>query len=121
MLTSRPAAIIGGIAIAVGALTFSKRVMKAVGHDITMIGPLGAFVAELSEAITVHIFTQVGVPVSTSQAIVGAIIGIGLVRGIAAVSRKKVIQIFVGWISTPLTAAAITYATCRYILPLFGV
>ncbi len=121
LLKSRMAAIVGGLAIAAGALTFSKRVMKAVGHDITMIGPLGAFIAEMSEAITVHIFTQVGVPVSTSQAIVGAIIGIGLVRGIKAVSKKKITQIFIGWISTPLTAAIITYCTCRFILPMFQI
>jgi PiT family inorganic phosphate transporter len=117
MLESRLAALIGGVAIAFGALTFSWRVMHSVGHDITMIGPIGALVALLAEAITVHFYTQVGVPVSTSQAVVGAVIGIGLVRGIKAVSRRKVIQIFVGWMFTPITAAVITYAVVRWILP----
>ena len=92
--------VIGGLAIALGACTYSKRVMETVGGKITPLDIPTAFVAVLAEAITLHIFTQVGVPVSASQAIVGAVIGIGMAKGIRTVSAKKTAQILVGWVLT---------------------
>jgi len=116
---ARIAALWGGIAIAVGALTFSKKVMQTVGSKITLIGPLAAFVAELAAAITVHGFAQLGVPVSTSQAIVGAVIGIGLVHGAQAISKKKVLEIVIGWVSTPLAAGIVCVVLLKLTEPFF--
>lgn len=109
-LTPEIASIIGGISIALGTLTYSKSVMFTVGNKITLIGPLAALVAIMGEAITIHIYTQLGVPVSTSQAIVGAVIGIGLIRGIKAVNKKMVVEILIGWISTPLFAGILSFS-----------
>ena len=64
--------------------------------------------AELAAAITVEIFTQVGVPVSTSQAIVGGVVGVGLVKGARTISHRTLVGIGVGWISTPLLAGTLS-------------
>lgn len=90
--------VIGGLAIALGACTYSKKVMETVGGKITPLDVPTAFVAVLAEAVTLHVFTRVGVPVSASQAIVGAVIGIGLVRGTRTVSGRKITLIFTGWL-----------------------
>lgn len=101
--------LIGGLAITFGACTYSKKVMETVGGKIVPLDIPTAFVAVLAEAITLHIFTQVGVPVSASQAIVGAVIGIGLLKGVKTMSNKKIIQIFVGWVLTLSLAIVIPY------------
>jgi len=109
MLTEFNAALYGGIAIAVGALTFSRRVMYTVGEEIAVIGPLGALIATLSHSLIIHFFTQVGVPVSSSQAIVGAVMGIGFVKGVGGVSYKKLAEIVAGWVLTPLSAMLFSF------------
>jgi PiT family inorganic phosphate transporter len=97
--------LFGGVAMAVGALTFSRRVMRTVGTSITTLDAMSAFSAQFGAALTVHFFTQYGFPVSTSQAIVGAVIGAGLVKGVLAVNKRKIGGILVAWVLTPLTAA----------------
>lgn len=101
--------VIGGLAIAFGACTYSKKVMATVGGKITPLDIPTAFVAVLAEAIILHIFTQVGVPVSASQAIVGAVIGIGLAKGIRTISVKKTNQILAGWVLALLVSILIPY------------
>ena len=87
--------------------------MTTVGKKITSLDEYSAFIAELSEAVTVEIFTQVGVPVSTSQAIVGGVVGVGLVKGARTVNRRTLIEIGTGWISTPISAGIISYFLLR--------
>ena len=101
--------VIGGLAIAFGACTYSKKVMATVGGKITPLDIPTAFVAVLAEAIILHIFTQVGVPVSASQAIVGAVIGIGMAKGIRTISAKKTTQILIGWVLTLLVSILLPY------------
>ncbi len=110
LIDAQTAALLGGISIAVGAITFSKKVMFTVGSKITLIGPIGAVIATLSHSITIHIFTQIGIPVSSSQAIVGAVIGIGLVRGMRAVNRGTIVKIVIGWITTPVMAGLLAWS-----------
>lgn len=98
-------AVLGGVAMAAGALTFGERVTRTVGKSITNLDYSGALAAQASAAFGVHIFSMLGIPVSTSQAVVGAIIGVGLTKGAKAVSTRKIVTIFVGWIVTPLCAA----------------
>lgn len=119
LLTAQEAALYGGLAIAVGALTFSYKVMYTVGEKITVIGPLGALIAGVSHSLTVHFYTQIGVPVSSSQAIVGAVVGIGLIKGMKAIHPKTLVQIMIGWISTPIVAGVACYAMIR-VLALVG-
>jgi len=103
-------ALFGGIAIAVGVLTYSKRVMMAVGSGIMPLDAFTAFTAVSSMAITVHIFAMVGVPVSTSQAIVGAIIGIGLMRGTQGIRFGALRRIGFGWLLTPIISLILAAA-----------
>jgi PiT family inorganic phosphate transporter len=97
-------ALFGGLAIAFGIVTFSKRVMLAVGSGIMPLDAFTAFTAVASMSLTVHIFAIVGVPVSTSQGIVGAIIGIGLIRGRHGFKFGTLRNIVIGWFFTPLIA-----------------
>nr|MDJ0907422.1 inorganic phosphate transporter [Woeseiaceae bacterium] len=69
-------AVLGGIAMAAGALTFGQRVTDTVGKSITPLDYSGALAAQLSAAVGVHLFSMLGIPVSTSQAIVGGVIGV---------------------------------------------
>jgi len=107
LITIQWATIIGGISIAVGAVTYSKRVMLTVGGGLVKLDAFSAFVAVLSEAITVHIYAEIGVPVSTSQAIVGAVLGIGIAVGARSVNNRTLVNIVLGWVSTPLIAGIV--------------
>lgn len=115
-ITPTLAALIGSVAIALGAVTYSRRVMETVGHDLVFLDHFTAFVATLSSALTVHFYAIVGVPVSTSQAIVGAVLGIGIVKGTRTVNFRMLRAIVVGWFATPFVAAALAagvYAVAR--------
>jgi len=101
------ATLIGGVSIALGILTFSKPVMETVGKKLVKLDPFSAFVVVLAQAITVHIYTIIGVPVSTSQAVVGAVIGIGIVKGANTVSKKTLKNILLAWALTPVVACFI--------------
>jgi PiT family inorganic phosphate transporter len=113
LLTPFEGLLIGSLSIASGALTYSKRVMMTVGRDITPLDEYAALIAVLAGAVTVEIFTQVGVPVSSSQAIVGGVAGIGLVKSIRTLSRRTLAEIVIGWISTPLSAGVISYVLVK--------
>jgi PiT family inorganic phosphate transporter len=106
-LSMTAATLVGGLSIGLGILTFSKRVMVTVGSRLVRLDPFSALVVLLAEAITVHFYTFVGVPVSTSQAVIGAVIGIGLLKGIRTVSKRTLLSILSGWFLTPLIAAAL--------------
>ena len=109
LLTPFEATLIGGLSIASGVLTYSRKVMTTIGNKITYMDEYSAFIAELSEAITVEVFTQVGVPVSTSQAIVGGVVGVGLVKSARAINKRTLMEIMIGWVSTPISAGIISY------------
>ncbi len=109
ILNVNQACAIGGISIAFGVITYSYKVMDTVGNKITNLGPLGAFIVVLANAVTIHVFTQIGVPVSSSQAVVGAVVGIGMVKGADSISKKVLTEIFLGWTSAPLISGIVTY------------
>ncbi|MDR7422236.1 MAG: anion permease [Armatimonadota bacterium] len=100
-------AVLGGVAIASGVLTFSRRVIMLVGKQITALDPVSALVAATATALTTHVFTQVGVPVSTSQAIVGAVAGVGLTKGMMAVNRRLLWLIPATWLASVAAASLI--------------
>ena len=120
LLTPFQAALAGSLSIASGVLTYSKKVMNTVGKKIVHLDGFSAFVSEFSAAITVHLFTQVGVPVSSSQAIVGAVTGVGLVKGARTVKKRTLVEIAVGWVSTPLFCAVIAYLMMRIYVAFSG-
>ena len=99
--------------------------MLAVGRDITPLDPFSAFIVVLAEAVTVHVYAWIGVPVSTSQAVVGAVVGVGLTKHASAISGSALLRIGLGWIATPLIAALVSVllvfvSHLRYVAPVFG-
>ena len=109
MLTPFHACLIGGLSIGLGVLTYGKKVIMTVGKEIVRLDGYTAFIVILAEAITVHIYAGIGVPVSTSQAVVGGVMGIGLVKGVSTVNLKRLYQIFYAWIGTPAISFTITF------------
>jgi len=102
------ATLVGGLSIGMGILTFSRGVMETVGKKLVRLDPFSALIVVLAEAVTVHFYTLVGVPVSTSQAVVGAVLGVGIVKGIKTVSRRTLLNILIGWFITPVLACLIS-------------
>ena len=101
--------LFGGVAIACGAILYSRRVIDTIGRRITVLAPPTAFAAQFGAALTVYIFTVLALPVSTSHAAVGGVIGAGLVRGASAVSGRKVGWISLAWVFTPLITMALSF------------
>ncbi|MFC2061260.1 inorganic phosphate transporter [Elusimicrobiota bacterium] len=110
------ASFAGGVGMVLGITTYSKKVMKTVGSKIAVLDPFTAFVSVLGAAITVHMCKIFGVPVSTSQAIVGSVIGVGLVKGARTVNFKSLRFIFLGWLMTPVVGAVLCYLMIRIFL-----
>ena len=107
MLTLQNGAFLGGIAIALGAITYSRKVIMTVGKGIVKLDSFSAFICVLAHAVTVHVFAIIGVPVSTSQAIVGAVIGVSLIKGFQVINFKTLRKVCLGWLATPFVAAVV--------------
>jgi PiT family inorganic phosphate transporter len=105
--------LLGGAALAVGVLTFGRRVTQTVGSGITPLDTVSAFSAQTAAALAVHFFSILGIPVSTSQAIVGAVIGVGILHGVRTVRARRIGGIAVGWVATPTAAGLFSYGLYR--------
>jgi PiT family inorganic phosphate transporter len=92
--------LLGGAGIVVGLATFGRKVMQTVGENITALTPSRGFAAEMSAAATTVIASGTGMPISTTHTLVGAVLGVGFARGIAAINLGVVRSIFVSWIIT---------------------
>ncbi|RBW42814.1 inorganic phosphate transporter [Psychromonas sp. B3M02] len=91
---------LGGIGIVLGLAIFGKRVMATIGNGITHLTPSRGFAAELAAASTVVIASGTGLPISTTQTLVGAVLGVGMARGIAALNLGVVRNIVISWVVT---------------------
>lgn len=112
------AALLGGVSIALGVLTYSYKVMYTVGTQIIELDYYSSAIAVLGESITVWIYALLGILVSTSQAIVGAVIGAGYARGSRLSSKKIILKIVSAWVNTPVISGAITFLI-YYIVKMF--
>lgn len=92
--------LLGAVGIVVGLATFGFRVMATVGRQITELTPSRGFAAELAAASTVALASATGIPVSTTHTLVGAVLGVGLARGISALDLGVIRTIFMSWIIT---------------------
>lgn len=110
VLTSQEAVIIGGISIAIGVITYSKPVMSTVGERVVPMSSVAGFIVVVSASLTVYIYALIGIPVSTSQAVIGAIIGIGLNSGVDTINFRMLRQILLGWFATPTLACGVSVA-----------
>ena len=92
--------LLGGFGIVVGLATFGYRVMRTIGTKITELTPTRGFSATMAAAATVVLASRTGMPVSTTHIAVGAVMGVGLARGIGALDLRVVGGIVVSWIVT---------------------
>lgn len=92
--------MLGGVGIVIGLATFGIRVISTVGKKITQLTPSRGFAAELAAATTIVIASGTGMPISTTHTLVGAVLGVGLARGIEAIDLRVVARIFVSWVIT---------------------
>jgi len=112
--------VIGGGGIVVGLATYGRHVIATVGEKITQLTPSRGFAAELAAATTIVIASGTGIPISTTHTLVGAVLGVGLARGIEAIDLRVVGRIFVSWVVTiPAGAflAIIFFFIFRTVLP----
>jgi len=126
--------LLGGLAIASGIITYSKRVMETVGCSIVELSSEAAMVVVLSQSLVLFIFSSSGfssmltriglspipmVPVSSSQVIIGSIIGIGLYKGARNINYKILGEIAAGWIATPVLSGILTFFSLFFMKNIF--
>ena len=99
---------IGGLGIVIGLATWGYRVMETVGKRITELTPSRGFAAQLAAASTIVLASRLGIPISTTHTLVGAVLGVGLARGITALDLRVVGNILASWIATLPIAAALS-------------
>ncbi len=92
--------LVGGTGIVFGLVTYGHKVIATIGTGITQLTPSRGFAATLAAAATVVIASGTGLPVSTTQVLVGAVLGVGLARGMAALNTRVINKIFLSWLIT---------------------
>ena len=127
--------LLGGLAIALGVCTYSKKVMLTVGSDLGQLSSTSALVAVISHSIVLFLFASQGleallsryglptiplVPVSSSQAVVGAIFGISILQGITAVKWNVLGKIIAGWVVTPIFAGIVCFLGLFFLQNVFS-
>ncbi|WP_254954465.1 MULTISPECIES: inorganic phosphate transporter [unclassified Cyanobium] len=130
--------LLGAIAVAVGVYTYSRRVMMTVGDSLLTLSPLAAFVVVVSHSLVLFIFSSTALerllagwglptipllPVSGSQAVIGSVLGIGLLQGLRGVRQIRwgvLVGIASGWVTTPLIAAVIGFVLLFVVQNVFG-
>ncbi len=127
--------LIGGLAIATGIFTYSKRVMLTVGNEIFKLSPIAALIVVLAESLVLFIFASKSlehflishglppiplVPVSSSQAVVGGVVGIALAKKGRGINFGVLGKIASGWISTPLAAAVLSFVSLFFVQNVFN-
>ena len=125
----------GGISIAVGIITYSKKVMMTVGNSLMKLNAETAIIVVLAHSMVLFVFSsqslsdlfvRIGlpaiplVPVSSSQAIVGAILGIGILKGGRNIQLKVIGKIAIGWILTPIIAGLIAFFALFFMSNVFN-
>jgi PiT family inorganic phosphate transporter len=126
--------LLGGLAIAVGIFTYGNNVMETVGTDLYKISPITGFVVVFAEFIVLWLFTSQSleafllknnlpsfplVPLSTTQAFIGAVIGVGLAKDPLSINFKVLGKIGIGWVVAPLSAGLITFISLFFIQNVF--
>jgi PiT family inorganic phosphate transporter len=106
---------LGGIGIATGMATWGYRVIKTIGTKITVLNNTRGFSIDFGAATSVLIASKLGMPVSTTHAVVGAVIGVGLARGLEAVDLRIIKQIVITWVVT-VPIAALTAGLIFWVL-----
>ncbi|NLF40936.1 inorganic phosphate transporter [bacterium] len=120
-LSVRMSLVLGSAAILLGVVTWGYKVIETIGSNIVQMLPLMAFSAQLASSINVHVYTMMGVPVSTSHSIVGAVVGVGLVRGVRVVNMSIMREIVVCWVATPFVSGVLSFLMLKILTLMPGV
>ena len=112
--------LLGGIGIVIGLATYGYRVMATIGKHITELTPSRGFAAELAAATTVVLATGTGLPVSTTHTLVGAVLGVGMARGIGALNLQVIGKIFASWVVTLPAGAGLAILFFYILEGIFG-
>ncbi len=112
--------LLGCTGVLVGFLMYGKKVIETVGSAITALTPSRAFAATLAAATTVVVATSTGIPVSATQTLVGAVLGVGLARGIGALNLIVIRNIFMSWILTLPAASLLAIFAYKVLHALIG-
>jgi len=127
--------LLGALAIALGVFTYSKKVMLTVGNDLFRLSPISALIVVLAQAIVLFLFASEGlenwlvrhglpsiplVPVSSSQAVIGAVLGIGIAKGGRNIHFRVLGRIASGWVSTPIIAAGVAFVSLFVVQNVFS-
>ncbi len=99
--------LLGGLGIAIGTAIWGRGVMRTIGERITDITPTRGFTAEFAAATTVLVCSLMGLPISTTHVLVGAVIGVGIAGGVAAVNANVIKEIVISWLVTVPVAAGV--------------
>ncbi len=111
---------LGGFGVVAGLATWGWRVIETIGKKITELTPTRGFAAEFGAATTVVLASRLGLPISTTHTLVGAVVGVGLARGIEALDLRTTRDIVISWIVTIPVGAGITIATFYLLQAIFG-
>lgn len=126
--------LLGALAIAVGVFTYSHRVMLKVGSGLMPLSPIGAWIVVVAHSIVLFLFASEGlehflashglptiplVPVSSSQAVVGAVLGIGLLKGGSAIKWRPMLGVASGWVTTPIIACLLCFTSLFFLQNVF--
>lgn len=111
---------LGCLGVVIGFLMYGRKVIETVGSSITALTPSRAFAATLAAATTVVVATSTGIPVSATQTLVGAVLGVGLARGIGALNMRVIRNIFMSWILTLPVASLLTILAYKILHILIG-
>lgn len=112
--------LLGGAGIVVGLATWGHKVIATIGKNITELTPSRGFAAELAAATTVVVASGTGIPVSTTHTLVGAVLGVGVARGIGAINLSVVGKIFLSWVVTLPVGAALSIVFFFIFRAVFG-
>jgi len=128
--------LLGGIAIATGIITYSKKVMQTVGASIVELSPEAAMVVVLAQSLVLFVFSSSSlssflkgaglpsiplVPISSSQVIIGCVLGIGIYSGVRNINFRLLGQIGAGWIATPVITCILTYLSLFFFKNMFNI
>jgi PiT family inorganic phosphate transporter len=112
--------LLGGVGIVIGLATYGYKVMMTIGKKITELTPSRGFAAEMSAAATVVIASGLGLPISTTHTLVGAVLGVGLARGIGALNLRVIGGIFASWVITLPAGAGLSILFFYFLKGVFG-
>jgi len=136
LTSSQQLFLLGGLAIAAGIITYSKRVMQTVGANIVQLSPEAAMVVVLAQSIVLFLFSSSAlssflkgaglpsiplVPISSSQVIIGCVLGIGLYKGVRNINFSLLGQVAAGWIATPVITCILTYLSLFFFKNIFNI